>query len=148
MAHPRSRLAIAAIALTLAALSGATILTAGGVATAAAAPATAPATAEATPPAPTFAEVSVHDPSVVTSGEDIWVFGSHGASAHTTDLMNWTQHTVDLGISRDNALFEDIDTEGEEFALVMVRRVEGKVVVLGEIADLPLVEKAAKKLVA
>ncbi|WP_126176227.1 PAS domain-containing protein [Tsuneonella rigui] len=44
--------------------------------------------------------------------------------------------------------FEDIDTEGEEFALVMVRRVEGKVVVLGEIADLPLVEKAAKKLVA
>ena len=44
--------------------------------------------------------------------------------------------------------FEDIDAEGEEFALVMVRRVEGKVVVLGEIADLPLVEKAAKRLVA
>ncbi len=44
--------------------------------------------------------------------------------------------------------FEDIDTEGEEFALVMIRRVDGKVVVLGEITDVPLVEKAAKKLVA
>src|SRR5688572_14715813 len=31
--------------------------------------------------------------------------------------------------------FEDIADEGEEFALVMIRRVEGKVVVLGEIAD-------------
>ena len=36
----------------------------------------------------------------------------------------------------------------EEFALVMIRRVNGEVVVLGEIADVPLVEKAAKKLVA
>jgi hypothetical protein len=44
--------------------------------------------------------------------------------------------------------FEDIAEDGEEFALVMIRRVEGKVVVLGEVADLPLVEKAAKKLVA
>lgn len=44
--------------------------------------------------------------------------------------------------------FEDIDSEGEEFALVMIRRVNGEVVVLGEIADVPLVEKAAKKLVA
>ena len=44
--------------------------------------------------------------------------------------------------------FEDISAEGEEFALVMIRRVDGEVVVLGEIADLPLIEKAAKKLVA
>jgi hypothetical protein len=44
--------------------------------------------------------------------------------------------------------FEDIAAEGEEFALVMIRRVDGEVVVLGEIADIPLVEKAAKKLVA
>jgi hypothetical protein len=44
--------------------------------------------------------------------------------------------------------FEDIETDGEEFALVMVRRVDGAVVVLGEIADTALVEKAAKKLVA
>jgi hypothetical protein len=44
--------------------------------------------------------------------------------------------------------FEDIATEGEEFALVMIRRTGGEVVVLGEVSDLPLVEKAAKKLVA
>ncbi|MGN3974728.1 PAS domain-containing protein [Tsuneonella sp. SYSU-LHT278] len=44
--------------------------------------------------------------------------------------------------------FEDIAQEGEEFALVMIRRVDGEVVVLGEIADAALVEKAARKLVA
>ena len=44
--------------------------------------------------------------------------------------------------------FEDIAGEGEEFALVMIRRVDGEVVVLGEVTDLPLVEKAARKLVA
>ena len=44
--------------------------------------------------------------------------------------------------------FEDIAAEGEEFALVMIRRVDGNVVVLGEVADLPLVEKVGKKLVA
>ncbi len=35
------------------------------------------------PPEPQFENVTVHDPSVVTAGDDIWVFGSHGASAHT-----------------------------------------------------------------
>lgn len=44
--------------------------------------------------------------------------------------------------------FEDIAPEGPEFALVMVRRTGGTVVMLGEIADGALVEKAAKKLVA
>ncbi len=63
---------------------------------------------------PTFTDVTVHDPSVVTSGNNIWVFGSHGASAHTRDLMDWTQHTVDLSQDRDNTLFEDIYTELKE----------------------------------
>ncbi|MFW2514226.1 family 43 glycosylhydrolase [Demequina sp. SO4-13] len=68
---------------------------------------------------PEFSEVSVHDPSIVTSGEDIWVFGSHAASARTTDLVHWEQHTVDLGITRDNSLFEDVDTElADAFAWV------------------------------
>ncbi len=44
--------------------------------------------------------------------------------------------------------FEDIATEGEEFALVMIRRTGGKVLVLGEVGELALVEKAARKLVA
>ncbi|WP_062517348.1 LamG-like jellyroll fold domain-containing protein [Demequina gelatinilytica] len=68
-------------------------------------------------PAPTFTDVTVHDPSIVTSGDDIWVFGSHGASAYTTDLMNWTQNSVDLSQDADNPLFEDIYTElAETFA--------------------------------
>ncbi len=44
--------------------------------------------------------------------------------------------------------FEDIEAEGDEFAVVMIRRVEGKVVVLGEVTETALVEKVAKKLVA
>ena len=40
---------------------------------------------------PTFAEVTVHDPSVVRDGESFYVFGSHLASAKTKDLMTWTQ---------------------------------------------------------
>ena len=46
--------------------------------------------------------------------------------------------------------FDDIDPEGAEFALVMVRRTpEGELVVLGEIGDdIPLIERAARKLTA
>ena len=62
-------------------------------------------------PAPVFDDVTVHDPSIVTSGEDIWAFGSHGASAHTSDLMSWQQYTTDLSQEPDNALFDDIYTE-------------------------------------
>ena len=46
--------------------------------------------------------------------------------------------------------FEDIPAEGDEFALVMIRRTQdGDVVVLGEVErDIPLIERAARKLVA
>jgi arabinan endo-1,5-alpha-L-arabinosidase len=40
---------------------------------------------------PTFADVTVHDPSVIKVGERWYVYGSHGASAWTEDLMRWTQ---------------------------------------------------------
>lgn len=43
------------------------------------------------PPAPTFTNVTVHDPSVIKVGARWYVYGSHGASAWTEDLMNWTQ---------------------------------------------------------
>ncbi|WP_062299742.1 glycoside hydrolase family 43 protein [Demequina maris] len=68
-------------------------------------------------PAPTFDEVTVHDPSVVTSGEDVWVFGSHAASAHTTDLMSWTQNTMSVSDADAAGLFDDIRAElAETFA--------------------------------
>lgn len=49
----------------------------------------------------------------------------------------------------DAIAFEDLAEEGPEFALVMVRRLpSGELVVLGEVPeDVPLVEKAARKLI-
>lgn len=42
-------------------------------------------------PTPTFTNVTVHDPSVIKAGARWYVYGSHGASAWTEDLMRWTQ---------------------------------------------------------
>ncbi|WP_062303946.1 glycoside hydrolase family 43 protein [Demequina subtropica] len=61
--------------------------------------------------APTFTDVTVHDPSVVTSDDQIWVFGSHAASAYTTDLMSWTQNSMSVGDADAAGLFDDIRTE-------------------------------------
>ncbi|MDQ8205519.1 family 43 glycosylhydrolase [Pelagicoccus sp. SDUM812003] len=48
---------------------------------------------------PTYSNVSVHDPSVIKAGDRYYVFGSHGASAWSEDLLNWTQvaSTVNAG---------------------------------------------------
>lgn len=99
--RPRARRAITALALTT------TSLLAAGALCAPAAIAAQPAD----PPPPTFQDVTVHDPSIVEADGEIWAFGSHGASAHTEDLLEWEQHTVDLSQNPDNALFEDIYTE-------------------------------------
>lgn len=50
-----------------------------------------------------FKNASVHDPSVVKSGDTYYVFGSHLAAAKSTDLMNWQQ--VSNGVSATNPLF-------------------------------------------
>lgn len=65
------------------------------------------------PPHPTFAEVTVHDPSVVKAGKRWYVFGSHGTSAWTEDLMRWTQ--VATGVNAGNpAHFNTFQTELSE----------------------------------
>lgn len=51
----------------------------------------------------TFKNAAVHDPSVIKVGSTYYVFGSHLASAKSTDLMNWTQLTS--GVSATNLLF-------------------------------------------
>lgn len=51
----------------------------------------------------TFQNAAVHDPSIVRSGNTFYVFGSHLASAKSTDLVNWTQMTD--GVSATNPLF-------------------------------------------
>jgi len=51
----------------------------------------------------TFQNASVHDPAVIRTGGTYYVFGSHLASAKSTDLMNWTQITS--SVSATNKLF-------------------------------------------
>ena len=64
-------------------------------------PASAAAQAGYTPVA--FQNASVHDPSVVKAGGTYYVFGSHLASAKSTDLMRWQQMTDQ--VSAANPLF-------------------------------------------
>ncbi len=50
-----------------------------------------------------FQNASVHDPSVIKSGDTYYVFGSHLASAKSKDLMKWQQLTS--SVSATNPLF-------------------------------------------
>ncbi|MGN8645735.1 family 43 glycosylhydrolase [Gracilibacillus sp. HCP3S3_G5_1] len=62
---------------------------------------------------PTYTEASVHDPSVIFTNNEYYVFGSHLAAAKTPDLMNWEQIEGD-GVNPANSLFEDVTEELEE----------------------------------
>ena len=66
------------------------------------------------PPAPTitFANVSVHDPSIIKVGAEYYVFGSHLGAARSTDLMNWT--LVADGVNNANPLFNNVLTALQE----------------------------------
>ena len=59
--------------------------------------------------APDFAEVSVHDPSVIRVDGAWYVFGSHLAVARTDDLMHW--ELVADGVTASNPLFVNVTTE-------------------------------------
>ncbi|WP_423189108.1 LamG-like jellyroll fold domain-containing protein [Alkalibacterium sp. f15] len=61
---------------------------------------------------PAFTEASVHDPSVIRVDESFYVFGSHLASAKTTDLMNWEQ--VSTTVNPNNPLIENVFEELSE----------------------------------
>jgi len=82
----------------------------GGSSTSAAPAAPAPVTPPVVPPATTlaFTNVSVHDPSVIKSGDTYYVFGSHLAAAKTTDWMNWTK--IADGVNASNPLFNNVTT--------------------------------------
>lgn len=70
-------------------------------------------------PAIPFANVSVHDPSVVRVGGDYYVFGSHLAAARSSDLMNWTM--VADGVNDANPLYTNVTTAlADTFAWSMV----------------------------
>ncbi|MBY0242430.1 MAG: glycoside hydrolase family 43 protein [Burkholderiaceae bacterium] len=62
-----------------------------------------------------FANVSVHDPSVINANGTFYVFGSHLAAAKTTDWMNWSK--IADGANAANPLFNDVTKElAETFA--------------------------------
>jgi arabinan endo-1,5-alpha-L-arabinosidase len=61
---------------------------------------------------PAFGDVTVHDPSIMKAGDTYYVFGSHLASAKSTDLMNWTQ--VSEGVQSGNVLIPDALNELKE----------------------------------
>lgn len=75
-------------------------------------PAAPPAAAPAPAPAPQatfgFANVGVHDPSVIKVGDTWYVFGSHLSAAKSTDLMNWTR--IADGANDANPLFDKVRT--------------------------------------
>ncbi|WP_290368610.1 family 43 glycosylhydrolase [Massilia sp. Bi118] len=52
---------------------------------------------------PAFQNASVHDPAEIKVGNTYYVFGSHLASAKSTDLLKWTQMTD--GVTATNSLF-------------------------------------------
>ncbi|MGV2644090.1 family 43 glycosylhydrolase, partial [Clostridium perfringens] len=56
--------------------------------------------------APIFREASVHDPSVIKTGDTYYVFGSHLAAAKSKDLMSWDM--VASGVSNGNPLIPNV----------------------------------------
>ncbi|RAR42891.1 family 43 glycosylhydrolase [Paenibacillus sp. MDMC362] len=61
---------------------------------------------------PIFREASVHDPSVIKTGDTYYVFGSHLAAAKSKDLMSWDM--VASGVSKGNPLIPNVTEELKE----------------------------------
>ncbi|WP_114380622.1 glycoside hydrolase family 43 protein [Paenibacillus prosopidis] len=61
---------------------------------------------------PTFANASVHDPSVIKVGDTFYVFGSHLAVAKSKDLMSWEQ--LNSSVYEGNPIIPDVLTEMSE----------------------------------
>ncbi len=61
---------------------------------------------------PVFSEVSVHDPSVIKTGDTYYVFGSHLASAKSKNLMQWRQ--MSSSVNPNNPLIPNVYTELKE----------------------------------
>lgn len=70
-------------------------------------------------------------------------------SGKTAEQEDAREQLADKLRAMEPQAFDEIDPSGNEFALVMIRRLEtGEVVILGEVPeDVPLLERAARKLV-
>ena len=72
----------------------------------------APNQASAQTQKPVFFFFSVHDPSIIKANGTYYVFGSHLASAKSTDLMNWTQ--ISSSVHDGNPLIPNVYEELKE----------------------------------
>lgn len=61
---------------------------------------------------PSYSEIAVHDPSVIRSGNQFYVFGSHLSAAKSSDLMRWSR--VADGVNSSNRLFDNVTSELSE----------------------------------
>ncbi|WP_221585279.1 family 43 glycosylhydrolase [Microbacterium sp. G2-8] len=96
--------ALLALALTgVLALTGAPAAAAPAVS----APAAKPAAPDPAPPE--WSDVEVHDPSLVSVGDEHYLFGSHLAAAKTEDFVSFEQ--VANHVTPENPLFDDVRTE-------------------------------------
>ncbi|RIX60484.1 hypothetical protein D3P08_02695 [Paenibacillus nanensis] len=85
---------------------------------AASSPSPSTPTTPAGPQAPTFTDVSVHDPSIEKDPKSglYYVFGSHIEAAKSADLMNWTSFTNGYAAA-NNKIFGDLSANlAESFA--------------------------------
>ncbi len=111
--RPVAALAAAAVALPLSAGAAAVAHATGTTPTSATLAAARPTAPD--PAAPQFTDVEVHDPSLVTAGDEHYVFGSHLAAAKTEDFVRWEQ--VANHVTPENPLFDDVTVElAETFA--------------------------------
>lgn len=61
--------------------------------------------------------ISVHDPSIVKSEDNYYIFGSHMEAAQSADLMDWKSFAS--GVNGSNPLFDNLfDEKMEAFAYV------------------------------
>ncbi len=61
---------------------------------------------------PVFSVVSVHDPSIIKTGDTYYVFGSHLASAKSKNLMQWQQ--ISSSVTNNNPLIPNVYEELKE----------------------------------
>lgn len=58
------------------------------------------------PPEPDFKYVTVHDPSILKTGDTYYIIGSHLASAKSKDLIQWQQ--ISTNVSNSNPLIPNV----------------------------------------
>lgn len=61
---------------------------------------------------PSFTNIAVHDPSVIATNNQYYVFGSHLSAASSPDFMHWSR--IADGVSASNPLFNDVTSELSE----------------------------------